>query len=256
MQPDNDLRQAETLRFIMSNIDARKFSKWLLETDSDRTITSVTSNIDMEFYMTTAYTWDSKKNWGLKDVFKTAIANGDLDEEDVQYFQLFGIAKMPNSVSFNCPKLNPDLPYEQRIIEGRKTIYKLAHFCKFYFPGFENACITHISDEIGVRVSNRPLALYNYSVDDITNKKTFKNIALHSNYPIDIHSNNKNESVLDKNKGFDFPLESLMSVDYNNLFNIGKSIGADFKAQAALRIQKSCLSMGEAIAKYIKGICK
>ena len=43
-----------------------------------------------------------------------------------------------------------------------------------------------------------------------------------------------------------------ISADYDNLFSIGKAIGADFKSQAALRIQKSCISMGEAISKHIK----
>ena len=256
MQSDNGKKQAETLRFIMSNVDARAFSKWLLEKDKNRNTTSVTSKSDNEFYMTTAYTWDNNKQWGIGSVFQTAVANGDLEEEDTAYFQVFGIAKMPNSVAFNCPRLNPNLPYEKRLIEGRKAIYRIANFCKFYFPGFENACITQIADDIGVRVSNRPLAVYNYTINDILEPRPFERVALHSDYPIDIHSNVKDGYVFDKNNGYDLPLESLMSADYNNLFNVGKTVGADFKAQAALRIQRSCLSMGEAVAKYIKEIIK
>ena len=254
MQPDNDLRQAETLRFIMSGVDTREFSKWLLQTDSDRSVTSVTSNTDNEFYMTTAYTWDESKDWGLSEIFTTAIDNGDLEEEDTQYFQLFGIAKMPSSVAFNCPRVNPDLPYEAKLIAARKSIYRIANFCKFYFPGFENAYISQIANEIGVRVSNRPLAVYNYTVEDIKTQKKFRNTALHSNYPIDIHSEEGSTDVLETTKGYDFPIESLISADFYNLFNIGKAIGADFKSQAALRVQKSCLSMGEAIAKYISAM--
>ena len=43
-----------------------------------------------------------------------------------------------------------------------------------------------------------------------------------------------------------------MSVDYNNLYAIGKIAGTDFRAQAALRVQSSCMSMGEGVAKNIK----
>lgn len=254
MQPDNDKKQVETLRFIMSNVNSREFSKWLLETDKDRNVTNVTSTTDNEFYMTTAYTWDESKHWGLEDVFHTALANGDLEEEDTSYFQVFGIAKMHNSVAFNCPRVKYDLPYEQKLMEARATIFRLANFCKIYLPGFEKACISQISDELGVRVSNRPLTVYNYTIEDIVEQCEFDNVALHSDYPIDIHSYQKEGFVFDETKGYDLPIESLMSADYYNLFHIGKAIGADFKSQAALRVQKSCFSMGEAVAKYIKGL--
>ena len=254
MQPDNSEKQAETLRFIMANVDAREFSRWLLETDSNRSVTNVTSTLTKEFYMTTAYTWDDGKKWGLEDVFHTAIANGDLYEEDAAYFQVFGIAKMPNAVAFNCPRVDSNLPYEAKMISARAAIFRIANFCKLYFPGFENAYIAQISDELGVRVSNRPLAVYNYTVEDIVEQRKFDNTALHSDYPIDVHSNEKDGNVLDKVNGYDFPLESLISASYNNLFNIGKAIGADFKSQAALRVQKSCFSMGEAVAKHIRGL--
>ena len=74
---------------------------------------------------------------------------------------------------------------------------------------------------------------------------------LKAQYPIDIHSNKKDCSVLQKIASYELPIESLMSQDINNLFVIGKILGADFVAHSALRVQKSCMSMGEAVAKYI-----
>ena len=49
-------------------------------------------------------------------------------------------------------------------------------------------------------------------------------------------------------------MESLMSINYDNLFVIGKILGADFEAHSALRVQKSCMSMGEATGKHIAKI--
>ena len=43
-----------------------------------------------------------------------------------------------------------------------------------------------------------------------------------------------------------------MSDEIDNLYAIGKLVGADFSAHSALRVQKSCMSMGEAVAKHIK----
>ena len=65
------------------------------------------------------------------------------------------------------------------------------------------------------------------------------------------HSNKKDGSILQKTSSYELPLESLMSVNYDNLYAIGKILGADFYAHSALRVQKSCMSMGEAVAKYI-----
>ena len=45
-----------------------------------------------------------------------------------------------------------------------------------------------------------------------------------------------------------------MAKDFNNLFVVGRCLSADFKAQAALRVQQSCFSMGEGVAKYIASI--
>ena len=43
-----------------------------------------------------------------------------------------------------------------------------------------------------------------------------------------------------------------MSNDYENLFVVGRCVSADYLAQGALRVQASCFSMGEAVAKYVK----
>ena len=72
-----------------------------------------------------------------------------------------------------------------------------------------------------------------------------------ANYSIDIHSDKKNGSILQKTSNYMLPIESLISANYENLFAIGKILGADFEAHSALRVQKSCMSMGEAVAKHI-----
>ena len=125
-------------------------------------------------------------------------------------------------------------------------------FCKKYFPGFENAYISNIADSLGIRVSNRVKGKYVYSIDDLRNGKKFDNPALISNYPVDVHSKDKNASTLEQTGEYQLPIESLMSNDYDNLFVVGRGISADYLAQGALRVQASCFSMGEAVAKYIK----
>ncbi|MGN1152926.1 MAG: FAD-dependent oxidoreductase, partial [Candidatus Gastranaerophilaceae bacterium] len=93
---------------------------------------------------------------------------------------------------------------------------------------------------------------YIYTINDLKSGKTFDNTCLVSDYPVDIHSNKKNKSVLEKqSQNYSLPIEALISADYDNLYIIGRGISADFQSQAALRIIPSCFSMGEGIAKYI-----
>ena len=245
--------QPISLRFILSGVDRKVFADWLLEYDSNRDV-STAALIDNETHFSTAYTWDENAKWALKPLFKRAIADGVLKETDTNYFQMFSIAGAPDSVAFNCPRLilkDGENPY----ILGRSIIYRLMQFCKKYLKGFENAYISNIANTLGVRVSNRIEGEYIYTYEDLINGKTFKSAVLVSNYPVDIHSDKKDSSTLEKVfKEYQLPLESLKVKGYENLFVAGRSISADFKAQAALRIIPSCFSMGEGLAKHLTEI--
>ena len=183
--------------------------------------------------------------------FKQAIADGVIKEVDSNYFQLFSVAGTFDSIAFNCPRLLDKAlnPY----IDGRASILRLSRFCKTYLKGFENAYISSIASTLGVRVSNRVKGKYVYTAEDLRAGKKFENPVVVSNYPIDVHSEKKDNSILEKvYQEYQLPIESLMVK--NNLFVIGRCISADFESQAALRIIPSCFSMGEGLAKYLSTI--
>ena len=238
--------QPINLRFIMSGVDVEKFSAWIMELDKDRDVTT-SCIVNGKTYLSTAYTWDSGKNWALKPIFKQAIEENILTETDSNYFQLFSVAGTSDSIAFNAPRLlNSQNPY----IDGRVSILRLSKFCKKYLKGFENAYISSIANSLGVRVSNRVKGKYIYTQDDLRNGKKFEHPVVISNYPIDIHSDKKDSSKLEKvYKEYQLPIESLIVRD--RLFVAGRCISADFEAQAALRIIPSCFSMGEGLAKYL-----
>lgn len=249
--------QPMSLRFTMSGIDLEKFGNWLLEVDSDRNVTTV-EKIDGVTHLSTAYTWDTDKHWALAPFFDKAVKENTLKDSDRNYFQVFSIAGMPNSLAFNCPRivesLNPNLVEDttKALIEGRASIFRISEFCKKYFVGFENSYISNIADMLGIRVSNRIRGKYIYTIDDLKSGKKFDNPVLISNYPVDVHSSSKNSSRLDKTGEYQLPIESLMSNDYDNLFIVGRGISADYLSQGALRVQASCFSMGEGVARFVK----
>lgn len=254
---DTQLKQPPSLRFIVGGVDLNKLANFLEKTDNDKDVTT-TYRVDSEIHLSTACTWDKSRNWALYPYFQDALKKNILDKFDLSYFQIFTIAKMPSCVAFNCPRIrdfNKDNPldYSNALIEARKAIIRLHNFAKQYLEGFENSYIINIAPKTGQRETARVRCQYDYTIDDIINQTTFKNPAVFSDYPVDIHSNTKNKSKLIKVCSYTLPVESLKSRDYQNLYAIGKIAGCDFKSHGALRIQSACMSMGEAAAK---DICK
>lgn len=256
---DNLEKQSLSMRFLMSNVDCKKFGKWIKSVDNDENVTTV-CEVNGQTHFSTAYTWDTNRNWALRPYFNAAIQNGTIKNTDSAYFQIFTVAGMPNTVAFNCPRLimpeNIDsIPFfstSELIIEGRARINRISKFCKKYLSGFENAFVSNISDMLGIRESRRIKGKKVFSVNDIISGKKPDNIALASDYPIDIHSDSKDKGELTYTKHVWYlPLEALISEKYDNLFAVGRCLSAEFRAQAAVRTQKNCFSMGEAVAKHI-----
>lgn len=255
--------QPMSLRFEMAGVDVKLLGKWLLDFDSDREVTTV-EEIEGQTHLSTAYTWDTDGNgrskWALSGIFEDAVAQKVLIPNDTSYFQLFTIPAKPTSIAFNCPRmyLEPEtdaldpMDVSKTLSDARESILRLSNFCKIYLPGFENSYISNIADALGVRVSKRIKGKYVYTVDDLRTGKKFKNPVLVGNYPIDVHSNKPGKSVLEHTtQDYQLPVESLMSDEFDNLFVAGRALSADFYAQAALRIQPSCFSMGEGLVKYL-----
>lgn len=253
--------QPVTLRFMMAGIDLMTFSEWLKNYDTDRNVTTV-EHIDGHIHLSTAYTWDKDKKWALEPLFADAVEQGILKRYDTNYFQIFTVPGMPDTVAFNCPRIidyNNSLEVKnisKALLIARQNIYRYLLFCRKYFPGFKNAYISNIADMLGVRVSRRIRGKYIYTIDDLKSGKKFNNPVVISDYPVDVHSNKQNRSTLQNYNEYQLPLECLMSADIDNLFVAGRCLSADYMAQGALRVQSSCFSMGEGVAKYIRTLVR
>lgn len=254
---EKDEHQPVSLRFMMGGVDVPHFAVWLKNYDPDRNVTTV-EDVDGFIHLSTAYTWDKDKKWALAPLFDDAVKKGVLKDHDRNYFQIFTVAGMPTTIAFNCPRIvdyanNLEVKnISKALILARRIIYRLAEFCRIYFPGFENSYISNIADMLGIRVSRRIKGKYVYTIDDVKSGKKFEHPVVVSNYPIDVHSKKRGKSTLHIVQDYQLPLESLMSDDIDNLFVAGRCISADFMAQGALRVQASCFSMGEGVARYIK----
>jgi len=253
LQNENEIQQT-SLRFILGNVDKKRFADWIYTLDKNRDVTTA-CNTDDDVHFSTAYTWDEDKNWALKPYFEAAVNDGTLEYNDTAYFQLFTVAKMPSCVAFNCPRIFTDdnltpINTSKALQEGRSRMLRIVKFAQKYLPGFENATIVDVADMLGVRASRRIECESYRRIDEID--KVVNSPILTSDYPIDIHAKDKNNSSLKKiPKPYSISIENLKSKKLKNLYIVGRCIGVDFFCQSALRIQINCMSMGEAVAKEI-----
>jgi len=252
----SDENQLVSLRFCMRGVNIDVFAEFLKSNDKNREVSPI-DVIDGKTHLSTAFTWDKGAEWGLYPIFEKAVDAGDLSVADCNYFQLFTVAGADDEIAFNCPRYPEFIDiYDDKVLSAtyewlNESIIRIVNFCKKYFKGFENAYISQVADGLGIRCSRRIKGKYIYTENDLKSSKTFDNPVLEANYPIDVHKRGKDAGVERVFKSYQLPIESLMSDDIENLFVAGRCLSADFKAQSALRVQRSCLSMGEGVAKYI-----
>lgn len=260
---ENTEYQSMTLRFIMANINIEKFADFLEKIDPDSELSPVDRSGE-QIHLSCAYTANNDC-WKLRPIFEKAIEKGDLSKENAEYFQIFTIPGQFGAVGFNCPRIysekqlnptnNKDTSYA--LIQGRKQILETAEFVKKYFAGFENAYISQIAPMLGIRNSRQIKGKYILTEEDILTSKKSDKEAFSSNYPIDVHSYQKNGGKLifaSKDDYYSAPIEIMQSLSFDNLFAAGRCVSATFLAQASLRIMPNCITMGENIAKHIASL--
>jgi hypothetical protein len=136
--------------------------------------------------------------------------------------------------------------HTQTNIRGRASVLRMMRFLK-RFPGFENLHLERLQPEAGVRETYRIIGRTAVSVGDYTSGRIFDDAVAYSFYPIDLHDR---EGVrprqLKPGTVATIPLSALIPKDGVNLMVAGRSISSDRLANSALRVQASCMAMGQA----------
>ncbi len=133
--------------------------------------------------------------------------------------------------------------------EGRNTLLNLVRKLKT-FPGCENLKIVNLKTETAVRETYRIDGLYKMSKEDYTTGKIFDDAISHSFYPIDLHREGKSiyQEFLKPDVIASIPLRALIPKRSQHFLVAGRCVSSDRLANSALRVQASCMGMGQAAA--------
>lgn len=249
--PKTGVNQPMSLRYMVDGVDMEAFKDFLDTYDDPASAYSGRKGGGLY-----AAVWN-KTEGALKPLFREAIANGDLTEQDMAYWQMFKIPGRENGLALNNPEFfdltdaTDPLQLTEVQLRGKAFILRQLMFYKKYFKGFDDAYISNIAPMVGIRESRRIHAKYELKGIDLLGQKKFAGCISQCNYPVDVHGgadlfqDDLPEGDPEK-PWYEIPYDCLVSADVDNLLAAGRCAGADFVAQSGIRIQICCHSMGEA----------
>ncbi|VYU67633.1 FAD-dependent oxidoreductase [Clostridium tertium] len=243
---ENGNNQMVSFRFEVGGIDVDKLRKYM------KSLGDTFCTLEEGEFYEIAMVRD--KGFVLEPIFKKALSEGVLIEEDLRYFQGFTIPNKRNCMSFNCPHIpgvnnNTDaITRSKAVIKGREMINRLINFMKLYLPGFEEAFLLREASALGVRESYRILGEYILNEEDYLNRARFEDGIARGDWYIDVHSvTNKSgkEYRYEKGEYYEIPYRCLITKDVRNLIVVGRCISSTFLVQASIRIQPTLRDLGE-----------
>lgn len=124
-------------------------------------------------------------------------------------------------------------------LTGRRSI--LARIRK------EGKRITHLQPETGFRESYRIQGETLITVNDYTSGRVFDDAISFAFYPVDLHTKTGvRPKPLKRGKVPTIPLRALIPKGSRNIIVAGRSVSSDRLANSGLRVQASCMGMGQA----------
>ena len=234
--------QPMSFRFEMGGVDEKKLYRYIVNRLDDE----VGRESKLPYF-------EFVKSETLTPFFEKGVASGELTSEDIVYIQAMTIVGKPGTLSMNCPELpvrfgaTDFFSYSRAVSYGRVMMRRLANFFVKNMPGFKKAYISREASILGVRESWRIFGKYYMTAEDYFGKHRFPDAICRTAYQIDIHDEKLDISrKLKKGDYYEIPYRALVTNEIENLIVVGRCISANFAAQASVRIQPTCMSMGEA----------
>lgn len=202
-------------------------------------------------YFEIAEARNRKTRYKLEDFFQQGVASGELQKEDAEYIQAFTVIGKPGTMSLNCPELPPQfsatepLSYSRAVSYGRQMIQRISRYLVRHMPGFEHAYISREAAMLGARESWRIRGRYYMTEADYHDRSRFDDAVARTAWYIDAHGERVDDK-LPPGEFYEIPYRSLITEAVPNLIVAGRCISASFVLQASMRIQPTCMSIGEA----------
>lgn len=186
----------------------------------------------------------------IQQRYREALANGQLHEGDYSHangrFVDFLRGGGANAQHVFGADSSTSATKTQANIAGRTSVLRLLRFIRS-LPGCRNARLLKMQQETAVRETYRIVGEVQITQDDYVSGQRFDDAVSYSFYPIDLHDKHGvTPRPLKRGTVPTVPLRALVPKGSRNLLIAGRSVSSDRLANSALRVQASCMGMGQA----------
>ncbi len=237
--------QPMSFRFEMGGINLKKLYKYVVGTLKEDWCKSELPHFEI------AEAMHRKQRYKLEEFMARGVESGELTQEEAEYMQAYTIIGKDGTMSMNCPEIpikfrsTDPIEYSRAVTYGRLMIRNISDYLIKHLPGFEQAYIAREAVMLGARESWRIRGKYYLVEDDYHNQSRFEDAVARTAWFIDAHGEKISEP-LPKGGFYEIPYRSMVSERIENLIVTGRCISASFILQASMRIQLTCMSIGEA----------
>ena len=129
----------------------------------------------------------------------------------------------------------------------REDVFRMAGILREHFPEFRNSYVSAVATQAGIRETRRILGIHTITGEEYVSAFRYEDSISRGAHPIDIHASaGRSQSLTFLEKPAYVPYRALIAADFPNLLVAGRCLSADRRAFASLRVQASCMSLGQA----------
>ena len=129
----------------------------------------------------------------------------------------------------------------------REDIFSFTEALRRYVPEFRNCYVSSTAPQAGIRESRRILGVHTVTAEEYVSGAKYDDSISRGAHQIDMHASKGSGQVLIKLEQAAYvPYRALIASGFPNLIVAGRCISADRKALASLRVQASCMGIGQA----------
>ena len=237
--------QPLSFRFEMGGIDIERLHQYVAVELGDDWCKSKPP------YFEIAEAMHRKRRYKLEAFMARGVESGELTREEAEYMQAYTVIGKPGVMSMNFPEIpvrfraTDPISYSRAVAFGRKMMRNMARYLVRHMPGFERAYISREAAMLGARESWRIRGKYYMTAADYHGQHRFPDAVARTAWFIDAHGEEVSEP-LPKGGFYEIPYRALVADEIRNLIVAGRCISANFILQASMRIQPTCMSIGEA----------
>jgi hypothetical protein len=131
-------------------------------------------------------------------------------------------------------------------VAGHRAALRLLRFIRT-IPGCEEATLAWMSTQAAIRETTRIVGETTITHEDYVQARVFDDAVCYSLYYIDVHTDHGVEhEFLPPGRIPTIPLSALVPQGTEGLLVAGRSVSSDRLANSALRVEASCMAMGQA----------